>query len=172
LRYDALHEFLQEGAMLRKGLAVVMLGALVAGCSSGPTNGQIYGTAGGAALGAGIGRAVAATATQGTLVGALGGALIGYAIGTTMDPPAEEKHARATVSVAETGQPVSWTTEKGSKGSVAPIGTQFTDRAGRPCRSLKQDVTIAGEQSAREVTACQAKDGTWLVTEYRPEQAD
>jgi surface antigen len=175
LRYSAAHKFLEEGAMLRKGLAVVMLGGLVAGCSSQPTDGQIYGTAGGAALGAGVGRAVAASSVvaQGTVVGALGGALLGYAIGTTMDPPAEEKHAHATVSVAETGQPVSWSTQKGSKGSVAPVGIQYTDRSGRPCRSLKQDVAMAGGQpAAREVTACQAKDGTWMVTDYRPEQSE
>lgn len=159
--------------MLRKGVAVAVMAIAVAGCSSsGPTNGQIYGTAGGAALGAGIGHAVAASAVQGTWVGALGGAVVGFAIGTTMDPPAEEKHARATVSVAEDGQPVSWTTEKGSKGSVAAVGSQYADRAGRPCRVLKQDITIAGEQNVRDVAACQAKDGTWIVTEYQPERAD
>ncbi|MCR6629827.1 MAG: RT0821/Lpp0805 family surface protein [Magnetospirillum sp.] len=158
--------------MLRKVVAVLALGALTAGCSSGPTNGQIYGTAGGAALGAGIGRAVAATAARGTWVGALGGAVVGFAIGTTMDPPAEEKHAHATISVAEDGKPVAWSTEKGSKGAVTPVGVQYTDRSGRFCRSLKQDVTIGDEHSAREVTACQAKDGTWVVTEYRPDQAD
>ncbi|MGE5476551.1 MAG: glycine zipper domain-containing protein [Bacteroidales bacterium] len=159
--------------MLRKGVAVAALVVAVAGCSSsGPSNGQLYGTAGGAALGAGIGRAVAATATQGTWVGALGGAVIGYAIGTYMDPPAEEKHARATISVAEDGKPVSWTTEKGSKGAVVATGSQYADRAGRPCRPLKQDVTMGDEHMAREVTACQAKDGTWIVTDYQPERAD
>lgn len=159
--------------MVRKGVAVAVLTMALAGCSSsGPSNGQIYGTAGGAALGAGIGRAVAATATQGTWVGALGGALVGFAIGTTMDPPAEEKHARATISVAEDGKPVSWSTDKGSKGAVTPIGPQFADRSGRPCRPLKQDATVGGEQSVRDVTACQAKDGTWIVTEYLPDQAD
>ena len=159
--------------MLRKGVAMTVLAIAVAGCSSsGPTNGQIYGTAGGAALGAGIGRAVAATATQGTWVGALGGAVIGFAIGTTMDPPAEEKHARATVSAAEDGKPVAWSTEKGSKGSVTPVGTRYADRAGRPCRALKQDASIGDEKVIRDVTACQAKDGTWQVTEYQPERAD
>ncbi len=159
--------------MLRKGAAVMAMAMVVAGCSSsGPTKGQIYGTAGGAALGAGIGRAVAATATQGTWVGALGGAVIGLAIGTTMDPPAEEKHARATISAAEDGKPVSWSTEKGSRGSVTPLGGPYSDRSGRPCRTLKQDVTMGEEQVMRDVTACQAKDGTWIVTEYRPEQAD
>lgn len=159
--------------MLRKGVAVTALVIAVAGCSSpGPSNGQIYGTAGGAALGAGIGRAIAATATQGTWVGALGGAVIGYAIGTTMDPPAEEKHARATVSAAEDGNPVSWSTEKGSKGSVMATGSQYADRSGRACRPLKQDVTVGGEQSVRDVTACQAKDGTWIVSDYQPDRAE
>lgn len=159
--------------MLRKGVAVMAVAVAVAGCSSsGPTNGQIYGTAGGAALGAGIGRAVAATATQGTWVGALAGAVVGFAAGTYMDPPAEEKHARATISAAEDGKPVSWSTEKGSKGSVTPISAQYADRSGRPCRALKQDVSIGEEKSVRDVTACQAKDGTWIVTEYQPERAD
>lgn len=159
--------------MVRNGVAAMALVIAVAGCSSsGPTNGQIYGTAGGAAVGAGIGRAVAAVATQGTWVGALGGAVVGYAAGTYMDPPAEEKHARATISTAEDGKPVSWSTEKGSKGSVTAIGDQYADRSGRPCRPLKQDLTVNGEQSVRDVTACQAKDGTWIVTEYQPERAD
>lgn len=159
--------------MLRKGAVMIGLAAVLAGCSSsGPTNGQIYGTAGGAALGAGIGRAIAATATQGTWVGALGGAVVGLAIGTYVDPPAEEKHARATISAAEDGKPVSWSTEKGSKGSVAPLGAQYADRSGRPCRPLKQDVSMGEGHVVRDVTACQAKDGTWIVTEYRPEQAD
>lgn len=159
--------------MLRKGVAVMALAVAVAGCSSsGPTNGQIYGTAGGAALGAGIGRAVAEVATRGTWVGALGGAVVGYAVGTYMDPPAEEKHARATISAAEDGKPVSWSTEKGSKGSVTPIGPQYADRSGRPCRPLKQDLNVGDEHSVRDVTACQAKDGTWIVTEYQPERAD
>jgi len=159
--------------MLRKGAAVMAVAFAVAGCSSsGPTNGQIYGTAGGAALGAGIGRAVAATATQGTWVGALGGAVVGFAAGTYMDPPAEEKHVRATITAAEDGKPVSWSTEKGSRGSVTPLGGQYADRSGRPCRALKQDVTMGEEHVLRDVTACQAKDGTWIVTDYRPEQAD
>lgn len=158
--------------MLRKGVAVMALVLAVGGCSSGPTNGQIYGTAGGAALGAGIGRAVAEVATRGTWVGALGGAVVGFAIGTYMDPPAEEKHARATISAAEDGKPVSWSTEKGSKGSVVATGSQYADRSGRACRPLKQDVTVDGEQSVRDVTACQDKDGTWVVTDYQPERAD
>lgn len=159
--------------MLRKGVAVMALAVVVAGCSSsGPTNGQIYGTAAGAAVGAGIGRAVAEVATRGTWVGALGGAVVGYAVGTYMDPPAEEKHARATISAAEDGKPVSWSTEKGSKGSVTPIGPQYADRSGRPCRPLKQDLNVGDEHSVRDVTACQAKDGTWIVTEYQPERAD
>lgn len=157
---------------MRKGMVVAAMALLAAGCSSKPTDGQIYGTVGGAALGAGIGRAVAATATQGTWVGALGGAVVGLAVGTAMDPPAEEKHARATIQTAETGQPVSWRTEKGSKGSVSATGAQYTDRSGRPCRPLKQDMTIAGESTVRDVAACQAKDGTWIVTDYRPDQAD
>ncbi|MGE5475981.1 MAG: RT0821/Lpp0805 family surface protein [Bacteroidales bacterium] len=159
--------------MLRKGVAVMAVAAALAGCSSsGPTNGQLYGTAGGAVVGAGIGRAVADVATAGTLAGALGGAVVGFALGTYMDPPAQEKHARATISAAEDGKPVAWTTEKGSKGSVTPISAQYTDRSGRSCRPLQQDVTVNDERSVRDVTACQAKDGTWVVTDYQPEKAD
>lgn len=159
--------------MVRMGMAVMAAALAVAGCSSsGPTDNQVYGTAGGAALGAGIGRAVAATATQGTWVGALGGALVGYAAGTYVDGDAEEKHARATIAAAEDGQPVSWSTQKGSHGSVTPQGAQYADRAGRPCRTLKQDATFGEQVVARDVTACQAKDGTWIVTDYRPDLAD
>lgn len=158
---------------MRKGVAVLAVSLVLAGCSSqGPSNGQIYGTAGGAVLGAGIGRVVGQYALNGTLAGAAAGAVIGLAAGTYMDPPAQEKHARATIQAAEDGQPVAWTTEKGSKGSVAPLGQQFSDRSGRACRPLKQDVTMNGEQSQRDVTACKAVDGTWVVTEYQPEKAD
>ncbi len=158
--------------MVRKGVAVVAVAVALAGCSSSPSDSQIYGTAGGAALGAGIGRAVAATATQGTWVGALGGAVVGYAAGTYMDAAAEEKHARATIAVAEDGKPVSWSTDRGNKGSVVAAGNAYADRSGRNCRPLKQDASFGDQHVNRDVTACQAKDGTWEVTEYRPEQRD
>lgn len=158
--------------MVRKGVAAVAVAVALAGCSSSPSDSQIYGTAGGAALGAGIGRAVAATATQGTWVGALGGAVVGYAAGTYMDAAAEEKHARATIAVAEDGKPVSWSTDRGNKGSVVATGNAYADRSGRNCRPLKQDASFGDQHVNRDVTACQAKDGTWEVTEYRPEQRD
>ncbi|MBX9635136.1 MAG: hypothetical protein K2X44_09165 [Magnetospirillum sp.] len=159
--------------MLRKGVAVLAVSLVLAGCSSqGPSNGQIYGTAGGAALGAGVGRAIGHYTLNATLVGAAAGAVIGFAAGTYMDPPAQEKQANATIKAAEDGNAVAWSTEKGNKGSVAATGEQFSDRAGRACRPLKQDVTMNGEQSAREVTACKAADGTWIVTEYQPDKAD
>jgi surface antigen len=158
---------------MRKALVVVAMGAALAGCSSkGPSDGQILGAGGGAALGAGIGRVVGHYTTQGTLIGLAVGAVVGYAAGTAMDPPAEEKHANATISVAENGQPVSWSTEKGNHGSVSPAGAEYTDRSGRPCRPLKQDVSMNGEDVARQVTACKAADGTWVVGEYQPEKAD
>ncbi|NFV80814.1 hypothetical protein [Magnetospirillum aberrantis] len=158
--------------MARKGMVVTVVALMVAGCSStAPTNGQIYGTAGGAAVGAGIGRAVAATATQGTWVGALGGALVGYAAGSYVDGASEEKHARATIAAAEDGEAVSWT-EGGDRGLVSPLGAQYADRSGRPCRNLKQDADFGEQKFMRDVTACQAKDGTWVVTEYRPDPAD
>lgn len=159
--------------MLRKGVAVLAVSLVLAGCSSpGPSNGQIYGTAGGAALGGGVGRVIGHYALNATLVGAAAGAVVGLAAGTYMDPPAQEKQANATITAAENGQPVAWSTEKGNKGVVAATGAQFADRAGRQCRPLKQDVIMNGEQSARDVTACKASDGTWIVTEYQPEKAD
>jgi len=159
--------------MLRKGVAVMAVASVLAACSSqGPSNGQIYGTAGGAALGAGIGRAVGHYTLNATLVGAAAGAVIGFAAGTYADPPAQEKHARATIQAAEDGQPVSWSTEKGSKGSVTPIGNQFADRAGRACRPLKQEAAVGDELMAREVVACKAADGTWVVTDFEAEKAD
>lgn len=159
--------------MVRKGVAVLAVSLVLAGCSSqGPTNGQIYGTAGGAALGAGIGRVVGHYTLNATLVGAAAGAVVGLAAGTYLDAPAQEKHARATIQAAEDGKEVAWATEKGSKGSVAATGQQFADRAGRSCRPLKQDVTMNDEHSVREVTACKAADGTWIVTDFAPEKAD
>ncbi len=159
--------------MLRKGVAVLAVASVVAACSSqGPSNGQLYGTAGGAVVGAGIGRVVGHYTLNATLVGAAAGAVIGFAAGTYADPPAQEKHARATIQAAEDGQTVAWTTEKGSKGSVTPTGTQFADRSGRACRPLKQDATVNDEHMTRDVTACKAADGTWIVTEYAPEMAN
>ena len=159
--------------MLRQGVVVAALVLALAGCSSkGPTTGQVYGTAGGAVLGAGIGRVVGDYALRTTLVGAAAGAVIGFAAGSYADPPAEEKHAAATIKAAEDGQPVSWATEKGNTGAVTPTGSQFADRAGRSCRVLKQDVTMRGESASREVTACKDGEGTWVVTEYSADKAD
>lgn len=153
--------------MLRKGVAIAAIVVTLAGCSSqGPTTGQVYGTGGGALLGAGIGRVVGEYTMRATLVGAAVGAVVGFAAGSYADPPAAEKHAAATIKAAEDGQPVSWTTEKGNSGAVTPTGTQFADRAGRTCRTLKQDVTMRGDAASREVTACKDKDGMWVVTEY------
>lgn len=159
--------------MLRQGVVVAALVLALAGCSSkGPTTGQVYGTTGGAIVGAGIGRVVGEYALRTTLAGAAIGAVVGLAAGTYADPPAEEKHAAATIKAAEDGQPVNWTTAKGNAGAVTPSGSQFADRAGRSCRVLKQDVTMRGERATRDVTACKDGDGTWVVTEYGTDKAD
>lgn len=159
--------------MLRKGVAVAAIALALAGCSSkGPTTGQVYGTAGGAVVGAGIGRVVGEYTMRSTLVGAAVGAVVGFAAGTYADPPAAEKHAAATIKAAEDGQPVAWSTDKGNRGAVTPTGTQFADRSGRPCRTLKQEVTMRGDSATREVTACREGDGTWVVTEFGADTAN
>lgn len=159
--------------MLRSGFLVVALGLSVSACASGPGEDQAIGTAGGAAVGAGIGRAVAATASYGTVAGALGGALVGYAAGTyvNQDMQGQEKHAHAVVQVAENGQPAAWQTAR-SHGTVVATGAGYSDRSGRTCRPLKQDSDFAGTAVSRDVTACLGTDGTWEVTDYRPELRD
>jgi surface antigen len=84
--------------------------------------------------------------------------------------PAQQKHAHATIQAAE-GKETAWSIEKGT-GSVAPAGAQFADRGGRPCRPLKQNVALNGDQMTRDVTACKALDGTWVVTDFEIEKAD
>lgn len=159
--------------MLRKGVAVAAIAVTLAACSSkGPTTGQVYGTAGGAVLGAGIGRVVGEYTMRATLVGAAAGAVVGLAAGTYADPPAQEKHAAATIKAAEDGQQVSWATDKGNSGAVTPTGAQYSDRSGRACRTLKQEVTMRGEAASRDVTACKDADGTWVVTEFSADKAE
>lgn len=88
------------------------------------------------------------------------------------DQPAVKKHAGATVQAAESGKAAAWSSAKGNKGAITPVGLQYSDRSGRTCLPLKQHVTMGGEASSRDVTACKAADSTWVVTDYAPEKAD
>ncbi|CAA7618613.1 Secreted protein [Magnetospirillum sp. LM-5] len=81
----------------------------------------------------------------------------------------DDQHALATVAAAEQGKPVTWKVSDRTYGSVIPAATQYADRAGRPCRGLKQERT---GWTTRDVTACKGADGIWVVSEYSPDKAD
>jgi surface antigen len=82
----------------------------------------------------------------------------------------DDQHALATIAAAEDGKPVTWTVSSSSFGAVQPVAAQYADLAGRPCRGLKQDRTRGGDTTSRDVTACKGGDGTWVVSDYRPEK--
>lgn len=159
--------------MARNLVTVLAVVGVVSGCSSdGTRDEQIYGAAGGAVLGGGIGRVVGEYTTGATLAGVAVGGVVGYALGSYGDVAAREKHAHATVMAAEDGKATEWSTDRGSHGQVTPSGGRYNDRAGRPCQALDQDVTIDERHIIRQVTACREADGTWTVTDYRPDKAD
>jgi|GEM_PF-3116550 surface antigen len=85
---------------------------------------------------------------------------------------ADDQEAQALAAAAEDGRPVKWSVSSSSFGSVVPAATLYTDRAGRPCRAMRQERSCDGETRVRDVTACRGSDGTWVVSGHAPEKAD
>lgn len=156
---------------MNKGMTVAAMVAALMGvaCAEGPASrqDQAVEAAGGAVAGAAIGRVVNYT-TQATVIGAVVGTAVGFSLGSYGDFEAQEHHAAATVTAAESGQTVAWTTSSGSSGSVSAEGNLFTGPGDLSCRSLHQQATVKGDRLDRVVTACKSPDETWVVMPPSP----
>ena len=151
--------------------AVVMTAAALAlaGCESAPppnpSLGQGLGVGIGAAAGTVIGH-ISTYAVRGTVLGGGIGALVGLAVGTYLDPPSRAKAVETTVRAADqgqTGEALEWRSD-GASGRVTPLADAYADH-GRTCRLLRQEEIVAGDSSARDVTACHTADNSWEVVE-------
>jgi len=149
-----------------RALAVALLGAAVAGCSSDSGPKELGGTLVGAGAGAAIGNALggaAGNSVAGTVAGAAIGGMIGNRIGAAMDDEDKRRAYAAQVQALEggpSGAPVAWRNpDSGRYGSVVP-GPAYQS-AGVTCRSFTHTIYIDGRPQTARGTACRNPDGSW-----------
>lgn len=146
-----------------KGVVLVVLLAVLAGCAGNGTKTAVGGF-GGAALG---GLIAAAAGGRGTAIaaGVIGGALLGGAVGNMLD--ARDKRmaaesANRALETAPSGKSTAWhNPDTGNSGTVTPVRTYQS--GGAYCREYQQTVTIGGKQEQSYGTACRQPDGSWKV---------
>ena len=123
-------------------VAVGLVGATLAGCSTAQENPN---TVGGAAL------------------GALAGGVIGGSIGNALDQQDRARARDAEMQALEYGNPgapVSWRGDSGAYGTIVP-GPAYA-RGGSPkCREFTHTIYINGQPQTARGTACRNPDGTW-----------
>jgi surface antigen len=147
-------------------LAVALLGAVVAACSSdsGPkeAGGTLVGAAGGALIGNAIG-AAAGNRALGTITGAALGGMLGNRIGAAMDDEDKRRAYAAQVQALESGPsgaPVAWRNpDSGRYGSIVPGPASNSN--GMSCRQFTHTIYIDGKPQTERGTACRNPDGTW-----------
>jgi surface antigen len=143
-------------------LAVVLLSAMTAACSSDPGPKQAGGTLVGAGAGALIGNAIGGSAGS-TIAGAAIGGLIGNRVGAAMDDEDKRRAYAAQIQALESGPsgaPVAWRNpDSGRYGSVVP-GSAY-DSNGMNCRPYTHTIYIDGRPQTTRGTACRNPDGTW-----------
>ncbi len=161
------------GGALMGAVALLVVVPMVAGCDGNPGGSRAIGLTAGSAAGAGIGALANSDSRRGAAAGLAIGAAVGYAISTYWDDTeAQERHAQATVTAAETAQSVRWTSAKGAYGEVRPADKGFEDLGGRWCQPLHQEWMIDQDTLSRDVTACRTEGQDWVVTEERPQAKD
>lgn len=144
-------------------VAVGLVGATLAGCTTAQENPN---TVGGAALGALAGGVIGAAAGRnvaGAAIGAAVGGLIGGSIGNALDQADRQRARDAEMQALEYGNPgapVSWRGDSGNYGTIVP-GPAYA-RGGSPkCREFTHTIYINGQPQTARGTACRNPDGTW-----------
>lgn len=149
--------------------AVLIAGALVAGCADAQNNPkQTLGTIVGAGLGALAGSQVGGGKGQmvGVAIGALAGAWMGSEIGKSLDKADKAYLARTTqdsLEYGKTGVTSSWRNpDSGHSGTVTPTST-YQKAAGEYCRQFEQTIYVNGKEETATGRACRQPDGTWKI---------
>lgn len=152
--------------MYSKIMAVALLGATVAACSSDSGPKEVGGTLVGAGAGALIGNAIGGSVgnrAAGTIAGAAIGGLIGNRIGAGLDDEDKQRAYAAQMQALESGpsgQPVAWRNpDSGRYGSIVP-GPAYQQQ-GMNCRQYTHTIYIDGRPQTARGTACRQPDGTW-----------
>ena len=149
-------------------IGVLILGLMLAGCTTSPgpkeTGGTLIGAGGGALLGSQIGRGTGKLVA--VAVGTLAGALIGREVGVSLDRAdklAMERNAQYSLEHTKTNSTTSWRNpDTSNAGSITPVETYQT-REGQYCREYIQTVMVAGKEQQAYGTACRQPDGTWMI---------
>jgi surface antigen len=152
--------------MNSKVLAVAVLGAALAACTTDSGPKEVGGTLVGAGTGALLGNAIGGAAgnrAAGTIAGAAIGGLLGNRIGAAMDDEDKQRAYAAQVQALEggpSGAPVAWRNpDSGRYGSVVP-GPAF-QQEGMNCRRYTHTIYIDGKPQTARGAACRNPDGTW-----------
>ena len=147
-------------------LAVALVGAALAACSSDSGPKEVGGTLVGAGTGALLGNAIGgATGNRalGTVTGAALGGMIGNRIGAAMDDEDKRRAYAAQVQALESGPsgaPIAWRNpDSGRYGSIVP-GPAY-DSNGMNCRQFTHTIYIDAKPQTARGTACRYPDGTW-----------
>ena len=151
---------------IRNGLASLALIGLLVGCEehrAGEQVGTVVGATGGALLGSQLGDGAAGI--LGAAAGGVLGGIIGRELGKELDKADAERaqEAEAEALDAPVGTKVAWESpESGNSGSIkTPRETR--NAAGRPCREVREEAEIDGEEVSSTVVACKTEGGTWVL---------
>ena len=147
-------------------LAMTLLAASLAACSSdsGPreANGTVFGALAGALAGNAIG-ASTGNRGAGTLIGAAVGGFLGNRIGASLDESDRQRAYAAQMQALETGPsgaPVPWRNpDTGRYGNVVP-GPAYQAN-GMTCRQYTHTVYLGDTPQIQHGAACRNPDGTW-----------
>lgn len=151
---------------LRSGLAVLALVTLLVGCEqngAGEQVGTVVGAVGGAILGAQLGDGT--VGVIGAAAGGVLGGILGRELGKELDKADAEnaREAEDEALAAPVGTEVAWSTpETGNSGTVKTI-KETRNAAGLPCREIRQEANIDGQEIGDTVVACKTEDGTWVL---------
>jgi surface antigen len=151
-----------------RAVAIVLLAAGVAACSTEPGPKEGAGTALGALTGGLIGNSLGGgtgNRLAGTLVGATVGGFIGNRIGAALDDEDKRRAYAAEMQALETGPsgaPIAWRNpDSGRYGNVVP-GPAYQAN-GVICREYTDTVYIDSSPQIDRGTACRNPDGTWTA---------
>lgn len=156
--------------MIRKFLAVTMMAALLAGCSTTggekQTGGALLGGLAGGVAGSQLGGGKGKLWTTGA--GVLLGALIGSEVGASLDRADQAALDRNTRQAwnrsAPLNQPIVWDNpDNGNRVIVTPTREGTNSATGGYCREFQQTIIVGGRSEQAYGKACQQPDGSWKI---------
>ena len=150
--------------IIKKYIAIALVGTTLAGCASDPYAGQgatlgtLAGAVGGAAIGSAFGSGSGRVAA--IAAGALIGGFLGNQIGARMDEQDRQYYYAAQYQSLETGAPQRWSNpQSGIYGDVVTGSPYVVNNS--QCREYTNTVYIDGRPEVARGTACRNPDGTW-----------